>query len=207
MTRIYLERHGQSIGNAGGIYIGHTDLGLTEEGIMQSEITASHLSDEPISAVYSSDLIRAKSTAEPHARIRGLKVKVSKMLREVYVGDWEGRDASELRKLEDFTVNRTHRDFVYPNGEDTRRAADRLHREIKRIAALHQNETILIVSHSAVIRAFWYYLCGYTELNMTDRVPFMLNASYCILDYNGEELIPVRYGIADHLPASKVRPI
>jgi broad specificity phosphatase PhoE len=42
-TKIIIERHGQSLGNALGIYLGHTDLGLTEEGIMQATVTAEHL--------------------------------------------------------------------------------------------------------------------------------------------------------------------
>jgi broad specificity phosphatase PhoE len=63
---------------------------------------------------------------------------------------------------------------------------------------LNPDTTILIVSHSAAIRAFWYYLGGYTELNMLDSVPIMKNASYCTLTYDGE-LHQVSYADASHL--------
>jgi broad specificity phosphatase PhoE len=200
-TRIFLERHGQSLGNANGIYLGHTDLGLTEEGIEQAKGAAAFLKNEPIAAVYSSDLIRAYQTALPHAELRGLKVSTSKELREMYVGDWEAKFVSDLKKdyLEDFVVRRTHRDFVYPNGESVSDASKRMHSELVRIAKENFGKTVLVVSHSAVIRAFWYNLCGYTEQNMTDRVKFMPNASYCILEYDGEKLIPCEYFCTSHL--------
>ena len=130
MTKIILERHGQSIGNRDGIYLGHTDLGLTEKGIIQAECTAQHLKNENITAIYSSDLKRAMATALPHAVLRGSKVETSEMLREMHVGDWEGADVKELKNLEEFTVRRTHRDFVYPNGEGVIDASIRMKNEI-----------------------------------------------------------------------------
>lgn len=198
MTRIILERHGQSIGNRDGIYLGHTDLGLTEKGKEQAECTARHLKNENITRIYSSDLKRAMDTALPHCTLHGIPLETSEALREMHVGDWEGADVTELKKLEEFTVRRTYRDFVYPGGEGVTDASDRMKKEIIRLAEENPDTTILIVSHSAAIRAFWYYLMGYTETNMLDSVPFMKNASYCILTYDGE-LHGVSYGIDDHL--------
>ena len=198
MTKIILERHGQSIGNRDGIYLGHTDLGLTEKGIEQAECTAQHLKNENITAIYSSDLKRAMETALPHARLHGAELETSVALREMHVGDWEGGDVKELKKLEEFTVRRTYRDFVYPNGESVVDASVRMKNEIIRLAEANPDTTILIVSHSAAIRAFWYYLEGYTELDMLDVVPIMKNASYCVLNYDGE-LHAVSYALHDHL--------
>ena len=204
-TKIILQRHGQSEGNARRIYLGHTDLGLTDEGYMQAQITAEYLKDERIDAVYSSDLIRAFKTAEPHAELRGLEVERCEGLREMFVGDWEGLSADYLidNFHEEFTVRRCQRDFVYPNGESVPHAAQRMKEQILKIA----KKTVLIVSHSAVIRAFWYYLCGYSELDMTERVPFMKNGAFCILEYLDGSLAPIEYGIDSHLPKSKVNPI
>lgn len=198
MTKIILERHGQSIGNRDGIYLGHTDLGLSEKGKKQAEMTAEHLKGENITKVYSSDLRRAMETALPHCFIHGVELETSAELREMHVGDWEGGDVKELNKLTEFTINRTYRDFVYPNGEAVKDAADRMNRELIRLAKLNPDTTILVVSHSAAIRAFWYYLAGYEEKNMLDRVPFMKNASYCILTYDGE-LHQISFGECAHL--------
>ena len=69
-TTLILVRHGQSIGNATRVYLGHTNLGLTERGKMQAQLTAERLRDEKIDAIYSSDLKRAHDTAMPHAEMR-----------------------------------------------------------------------------------------------------------------------------------------
>ena len=208
-TIIILERHGQSVGNADKLYLGHTDLGLTEKGIMQAEITAEHLANEALSAIYSSDLKRAYETALPHARIHKLDIKTSERLREVFVGDWEGKFVPDLVRdcYEDFVVRRTHRGFVYPGGESTYDAACRLHKALVDIALENEGGVVLVVSHSVAIRSFWYYLSGYTELNMIDRVPFMPNASYCTLEFDGKKLIPVKYFCAEHLPETKTHPV
>ncbi len=198
MTKIILERHGQSIGNRDGIYLGHTDLGLSEKGREQAKITAEHLKGENITKVYSSDLKRAIETALPHCKIHGVELETSAELREMRVGDWEGGDVNELKKLTEFTIYRTHRDFVYPGGEAVTDASERMKAELTRLAKANPDTTILVVSHSAVIRAFWYYLAGYEEKNMLDRVPFMKNASYCILTYDGE-LHQISFGECAHL--------
>lgn len=72
-TKVILVRHGQSLGNAKRVLLGHTDLDLSELGYRQAEATAEALKDEKIDVVYSSDLKRAMSTAVPHARMRGME--------------------------------------------------------------------------------------------------------------------------------------
>ena len=81
-TRLFLVRHGESIGNAQRCFLGHTDLDLTEYGYRQAKCTADFLSDIRIDEVYSSSLIRAYNTALPNAAMRSLTVKRSDMLRE-----------------------------------------------------------------------------------------------------------------------------
>ena len=65
--KIIIIRHGQSIGNLKRIYLGHTNLGLSELGAEQAEIAARYFKNEKISAIYSSDLDRAYYTALPHS--------------------------------------------------------------------------------------------------------------------------------------------
>jgi broad specificity phosphatase PhoE len=76
-TRIYVIRHGESVGNLHRICLGHTDLDITELGVKQAEKTAEALSGVDFAAIYASDLIRAVHTAEPHAKMRGLDVHTS----------------------------------------------------------------------------------------------------------------------------------
>ena len=62
---VYFIRHGESENNSKGIYTGHMDVSLTPEGIKQAELVGAKLSNICFDAVYSSDLLRAKASAEP----------------------------------------------------------------------------------------------------------------------------------------------
>ena len=205
MTKIILERHGQSIGNAEGLYLGHTDLGLTELGREQAMLTAEHLKDERIDKIYSSDLKRAYETALAHAKIRNTEVIRRKGLREMYVGDWEGRLVSELLSecYEAFKIRRTFRDFVYPGGEGVFEAYQRLRDELLKICEENEGKTVLVVCHSAVIRAFWYFLHGYAEENMKERVEDIKNAAYSVITCEDGVLTPISHNNYSHLLKNK----
>ena len=176
---------------------------------MQAAVTAEHLKDVEIDAIYSSDLIRARDTAEPHARLRSLPVICREGLREIYVGEWDGRPAAELRRdfSEDFNKNRFFYTFKYPGGESFPDAAERFYREIIKICEENEGKTVLVVSHSAVIRAFWYKACGYTEGDMSEKLEFMINGSYATMRCEDGVLVPEHYFYSSHVPPSAVKPI
>ncbi len=75
VTRLYLIRHGQSAGNAEGRFGGHSATPLSPLGLQQAELTAQLLAKEKISAIYSSDLLRAMQTAEPLANLLNVEIK------------------------------------------------------------------------------------------------------------------------------------
>ena len=77
-TKIIIVRHGESLGNLNQIMLGHTNIDLAPRGYIQAEACAEYLKNEQIDVVYSSDLIRAYHTAEPHAQLRGLQINTSK---------------------------------------------------------------------------------------------------------------------------------
>ena len=207
-VKFIIERHAQSQGNRGKIVLGHTDLDLTEEGIMQACITAEHLRDEKIDAIYSSDLKRAYNTAHPHAKMRGLEVITRKDLREVDIGEWDGMPLSEiLANSGDKFERRSHKNFIYPGGEGVREASLRLKRAILEIAEENPDSTVLIVTHSVIIRAFWYDLLGCSDEDMNDRVKYMPNASYTVFEYEDGNFIPIVYSVSEHLPPTDVKPI
>ena len=65
---MYFIRHGQSLGNQLGVFLGHTDLDLSELGYRQAACTAQYLKDIKIDKVYSSDLLRAENTLKLPAK-------------------------------------------------------------------------------------------------------------------------------------------
>ena len=204
-TKIIIERHGQSEGNANRVYLGHTDLGLNEEGHRQARITAEHLKNEKIDAIYSSDLKRAFETAVPHAALRGMSVIEVPELREMFVGEWEEKRIPDLIRDygDEFRIRRFYVDFRYPGGESVREAMIRMNKAVTEIARANLGKNVLIVSHSAAIRALWYYISGATCPNMLDALSVLPNAAYAVAEFDGERLIPVEYGIADHLPSKE----
>lgn len=207
-TQIYLVRHGQSIGNAKGFYQGHTNMDLSEVGVYQANLTAERLKDVHIDVIYSSDLARAHNTALPHAKLRGLDVIDSRLLREMYIGDWEGLPIADLKRdhYQEFVID-WHADFGnfrFPNGESVLEAGERVYNEILRIAKENIGKTVLIVSHAAVIRAFWCKMCGVAPSDMAKAFPFPTNASFSTLKYNGSELVPGEFSCDDHIPVSNI---
>jgi len=208
MTRIYLIRHGQSIGNAKRMYLGHTDLDLTPLGYRQAEATAKKLSDVPFSAVYSSDLLRAFHTAEPHAKMRGLEVTPTEKLREIFIGKWENVPLDELMQNELFVKGwrGDFGNFTFPGGECVADAAERVYAEIKRIAEAHKGESVAVVFHAAAIRAFWCKMLGLPKDEWASKVDFSTNASYSIAEYENGEFFPVAYSCNEHIEAMENMP-
>ena len=100
MTTLLLVRHGETDWNAEGRLQGHTDTPLNDYGRRQARTLADELAGEPIDAVYSSDLARARETAEIVGGRLGLTVVVDPGLREKNWGSWEGLTPAERERVE-----------------------------------------------------------------------------------------------------------
>ena len=202
-TTFYVVRHGESVGNLHRICLGHTDLDLTELGLMQAQKTADALANVKFSAIYSSDLQRAVHTAEPHAVKRGLPINTSSDFRELYFGNWENASVLMLKEKfhEQFMIGwrQNFGTFTAPEGESVVAMADRMARGLEKIAQEHPGETILLTSHAAAIRALWGKISGREPYEWADAFPFPTNASYSVLEYDGEALRPLSYSNDAHL--------
>ena len=148
-TTVYLVRHGESLGNVNSICLGHTDRDITDLGYVQAELTAEALRDVKFDAIYSSDLLRARNTAAPHCKIRGVGVVLNAEFRELYFGDWENRSVEYLKLTykEDFTVGwrQIFGTFTPPNGESVVHMAKRMCEAVKNTAKTHAGNNILIL--------------------------------------------------------------
>ena len=202
-TKIYIIRHGESVGNLHRICLGHTDLDLTELGLEQAKRTAEALENVDFAAIYSSDLQRAVHTAEPHAQKRGLAVNTVSDFRELYFGNWENASVLMLKEKfhEQFMIGwrQNFGTFTAPEGESVVAMAERMAKGMKKIASQHRGETILVTSHAAAIRALWGKISGYKPSEWADAFPFPTNASYSVLEYDGESLKPLSYSNDSHL--------
>ncbi len=97
MQILYLIRHGETTHNADGRVQGHTESHLSDLGREQARRLAGRLADAPIRRVVSSPLSRAVETARIAFAHRA-PVETHPGLREIHLGEWEGRRADELRE-------------------------------------------------------------------------------------------------------------
>ena len=202
-TLIYFVRHGQSLGNEHRIFLGHTDMDLTDLGRRQAEATAKRLADVDFAAFYSSDLLRAYNTAKPHADMRDMTVKTDKRLRELYCGDWEGLTVEEIieRYGELYTVSWAHGfgSFRMPNGESVAEGAERMYEAALDMGRENEGKIVLCASHAAVMRALFAKIKGIAPENIALELPYPSNASYSVVEYDNGELKLLTFSEDEHL--------
>jgi len=95
-ARLFVLRHGQTAWNAEQRIQGHLDMPLNDTGHWQARCLAQALKGESLSAIYSSDLQRARDTAAPLAALQQLPVQLVSDLRERHFGQFEGSSFAEI---------------------------------------------------------------------------------------------------------------
>ena len=128
-TRIHLIRHGEVEGHAEKRYNGQNDVALTPKGEAQYGMLSMRLQKKPFTAVYSSDLSRCKYGAELIGAAHQLQPTYDPALRELDLGDWEGRTWDELQaSYPDEWISRLQNIVHHQisNGESVQDMADRV---------------------------------------------------------------------------------
>lgn len=155
MTKIYLIRHAEAEGNLYRVYQGQRDMLVTEEGKAQILALAERFREIPVDAVYSSDLYRAAATAAGICRVKGLPLLREPALREICVGEWEGMPVGTVarEKAAEAAAFRDGRTARGNSGAETaQEVTERMMAALRRIAADHDGQTVVVVSHGAAIR-------------------------------------------------------
>lgn len=153
-TRIVLIRHGETAWNRATRIQGHTDVPLSPLGLAQAERVAEALAEEPFAAIYSSDLSRARQTAQALARIHELDVRLDAGLRERAFGRFEGLSWSEIDQGYPEDAARWRRrepDFAVGGGESLISFSERCLAAARRAAAAHPGQSIALVAHGGVL--------------------------------------------------------
>ncbi len=151
MARLILVRHGATDWNRDGRYQGQSDTPLNDEGIAQARRLVDLLQGAGISHVVSSDLRRASVTARILAE--GLRLEPPRLeprLREIDLGEWEGRLATEIAQGDAQAWDARRRDPVAvgaPGGETTHQVAQRVWACLDELAAQAPRTTTAVVSH------------------------------------------------------------
>ncbi|MGZ8274585.1 MAG: histidine phosphatase family protein [Burkholderiaceae bacterium] len=153
-TQLLVIRHGETAWNAEHRIQGHLDIPLSSTGMRQAGRLAERLANEPVHAVYSSELARAWLTAEPVAERLGLQVLPEPRLRERSFGIFEGLTLDEIaaQHPEAFRLWRG-RDpaWAMDGGETGQQLIDRVLEALHDIAGRHRDETVALVTHGGVL--------------------------------------------------------
>ncbi len=158
-STLVLIRHAHVVTNEGGPsdrMCGWFDPPLSPRGREQAAGLRTRLAAEPpAAALYASPLRRAKQTARAVAGVLGLRPHLLKSLREIHCGSLDGLPLAEIqsRHPELWQANLAQADemFCWPGGESYHAFRSRVLRAVRRIAAAHPGQRIVIVTHAGVI--------------------------------------------------------
>ncbi len=163
LTRIVAIRHGETDWNLGQRIQGQTDIGLNATGLWQAGRLVDAVAEEGITAVYSSDLLRAWQTAEAVSRGCGVRPLAEPGLRERHFGIFEGHTFGEIATRWPVESERWRvRDpgFGPDGGETLQTFFDRSIATATRLAAAHAGQTIALVAHGGVMDCLYRAAAG-----------------------------------------------
>lgn len=158
--KLYILRHGETEWNREDRVQGRMDSPLTEKGMKDIASMAEELSFIPIDICYTSDLPRAKKTAEGLINDRKIQIIEEEALRELPLGPWEGKLFKEVQKDPLSVVYfETPERFSFPglvNFHDLYKGIEEFIRKLEKDPKDH----VLIVAHGVSIRALLNVLEG-----------------------------------------------
>ena len=207
MTEVVLIRHGVTPWNREQRFQGSIDIALAPEGHVEAGLTAARLqamaAAQPVSALYCSELTRARQTAEPIARALGLPAVVEPGVGERHYGAFEGSTPEDLERdwAEPFRRWRAREpDFELPGGGETLRAFyERVLAALERLALRHPGERVVVVTHGGVLDCAYRIASG---MGLSEpRRHALLNASLNTLVRESAGWRLLAWADVGHLPA------
>lgn len=181
--RIVLWRHGRTAWNSINRFQGQEDVPLDEVGLDQVRRAAQTLIGLKPTKIVSSDLERARVTAESLAALAGLNVLTDPDLRETFAGVWQGLTRTEIieRFPQEFAAWGGDSD-IRPGGGETRlEVADRVTRAIeKALQDIPENGTLVVASHGGALRAGLGRLLGLAPAQWA-ALGVLANAQWTVL--------------------------
>ena len=192
-TFFFLARHGQSEGNVKNDIVG-TNPPLTKLGLAQADELTQHLCHIQIDAVYASDLIRAKQTAEQIAHAVGQSVTTVPELRERFFGSLEGKTSQWVneqfgKQRQQFLVEPLDRQLEWRLVDDEESFAEVIARGIEffnQFGDEAEGKNIVAISHANMMVALLVKL-GFAAFH---ELPYgsIKNTGYMKIEKQGSQL-------------------
>lgn len=164
MRRVFLIRHGAVAGDGARRYLGRTDLPMSDAGVAEIEALAAVFAEaRPFDAIWCSDLVRARRTAEILAARHAVPIRVDPRLREIDMGGWEGLDRAAVAADDPDAWAARGRDllrFRPPGGESFADVRARLLSAWAEMDAGAVDATIAVAGHAGPHRLLLCHLLG-----------------------------------------------
>ena len=186
---MYLVRHGETDWNVKGLLQGQTDIDLNKTGIKQAKELGKTLGNIHFSVAFSSDLLRAKRTAEIIALEKKIAVQTTKALRERRFGKYEGRPWRQVKfqglvaKFFKLSMKERFNKAPYPGFESDEKLMTRLIPLLREISIANLGKNVLVVTHGGILRTFLNHL----GFNKGKELPpgTINNTAYIIIQSDG----------------------
>ncbi|MGA2793410.1 MAG: histidine phosphatase family protein [Roseiarcus sp.] len=203
-TQFILVRHGETAWNREGRIQGHLDSPLNADGIAQARTLAERLRMESFAALISSDLGRARRTAQYISMRTGHTVIVDTRLRERQYGIFEGLTRSEAKSVypdvyaryEDESVT-----YAIPGGESAEECFLRNLECLQELADRYPDRRIVVVTHGGVLDGLYRHVMGLPHVG--SRAFAIVNASLNRFTYENDVWRLDRWGDVGHLGQSE----
>lgn len=185
-TRLVLVRHGQTDANASGRFQGHLDVPLNRIGHKQAKAVAERVALMKPTRIVSSDLSRARDTADAIAEASGLDREIDLRLREIDVGAWQGMTIADVSEAHPWMPEALAegRDFRRSDtGETASEAGARVARALVDFAAQRPGETTVVVGHGLSLRIGLALVSG-LGFPGSFSLAGLWNCSWSILEHN-----------------------
>ncbi len=172
LATFYFLRHGETEYNIKHIIQGQVDSPLTAEGVEDIKKLAIKFRDIKFDLAFSSDLLRAKRTAEIIALEHKLAVETTKLLRERSFGKYEEQHNSVLQayyKLFEHLSDEEKFTFSKDDVESDEKLMARVITFLRETAIAYPGKTILVASHGTVLRVLLVHLGHATRKTLPSR--------------------------------------
>jgi isoleucyl-tRNA synthetase len=168
---VYTMRHGESEKNVHNVFSNALDkYPLTDNGRKMALASAKKLSENKIDLVISSEVLRAKQTAEIVAKELGTDIVFDARLNEVDPGDLNDQPDKSKEALDIITAWQNDHEEKIPGGESAHQVEDRMFAVWKEISAKYKGKNILLVSHGDSIRLLQGRLMDIKESEIFEKL-------------------------------------
>ncbi|MBT9560734.1 MAG: histidine phosphatase family protein [Myxococcales bacterium] len=202
-TELYLLRHGTTDANVHGLFLGRTDAPLNAQGLVEAGHLGRRLAGIEFDALVSSDLSRARQTAAAiHAHHPALVLHIDPRVREMDLGDLDGRPSTEVARDEPELLAAWRADpstvrMPGPSGETLKDVQDRASAALDDLADRFPGGRVAVVTHTFVLLSL---MCRVLELPLSRfRRLFVDRASLSVVDWRRDDAVLRRFNETAHL--------